>query len=464
MKMIIQTDSPIGVFLANHNADTGMKYWDLARWKQEIESIRRMGANTVWYLPIQFGQKTAEDFLPDAAHWRLQIDIARSIADAGLRVGIYQGLNDVFPETLAAHPDWSAESGTYFLEEAHACPSIPEAWTEILRLRERLFRELPRIDYLITPATDYGGCSCDRCAPWAQTYLNRFREQAALCRRFHPGVAIVAAGHGIRPDDEDQLRALLRTTDWVDYVADLPRGCGKPVIKYYMTPEITMLGGWGKLGPCPSLEIIARHYADDRGEVAGWVPYSEGVHDDLNRFACLRHALTPAGSAAETARAYAGEWLGLDGPAAEAVATVLLGLGRIERPDHIYVDPDIPPLDTGTDLRVLTLRNARNSHPDIADNYRYWLLYYRALVEAFSVSEGSLSVDELTVEIRTCRAALQRLEPSYARHLMGLHPSQRPEATIWCWPRSFRHYWNRERAIGRDVSRQPPTPQDHARH
>jgi hypothetical protein len=443
--------APLGVFLANHNADTGMKYWDLARWKQEIDAIRRMGANTVWFLPIQFGQKTPEDFAPDSPHWSLQIAIARAIADAGLRVGVYQGLNDVFPETLAARPEWAAEGGKYFLEEAHACPSIPEAWTGIMSLRERFFRELPQIDFLITPATDYGGCSCPHCAPWPATYLERFREQAALCRRFHSGVSIVAAGHGITPDDEDQLRELLRSAEWVDFVADIPRGCGKPVIKYYMSPEITMLGGWGKQGPCPSLKTIARRYSSDRAGIGGWVPYSEGVHDDINRFACLRQALRPTSTARDTAMAYTREWLGLDGPAAESVADALLGLGCIERTDRIYVGPDEPASvsDSGADTRVQTLFEARTAEPALAENYRYWLLYYRALVEAFCVPEGPIDLSWLETEVRQCREALARTEPSYARHLASIHPSYLPGVTAWCWPRSFRHYWNRERAIGR---------------
>ena len=449
--------APLGVFLASHNADTGMKYWDLARWKEEIEAIRRMGANTVWFLPIQFGQKSPADFAPDAPHWCLQITIAQAIADAGLRVGIYQGLNDVFPETLADHPDWEAKSGKYFLEEAHACPSVPEAWGEVMRLRERFFRELPRIDFLITPATDYGGCSCSRCEPWPATYLECFREQGALCRRFHPQAAIVAAGHGITPDDEDQLRELLRGADWVDYVADIPRGCGKPVIKYYMTPEITMLGGWGKQGPCPSLEIIARHYADDRDRdgVGGWVPYSEGVHDDINRFACLRHAREPQTTARDTALAYAREWLGLDTPLSESVAAAVLGLGRIDRPDRIYVDPEAPASepDNAADSRVQSLFDARFAEPALADNYRYWLLYYRALVEAFCVPEGPLDLFWLEAEVRHCREALALIEPSYTRHLASIHPTQLPGVTAWCWPRSFRYYWNRERTIGRAAAK-----------
>lgn len=436
---------PLGVFLANHNADSGMKYWDLARWRREIRDIRRMGANTVWFLPMQFGQRSQADFTDEAPHWQLQIGIARAIEEEGLRVGIYQGLNDVFPGTLHDSPEWAAQSGKYFLEESHVCPSASRAWEEILRLRERLFRDLPRIDYLITPATDYGGCSCERCDPWPATYLARFRELAALCRRFHPGVSIIAAGHGITPAEEDELRRMLRAQDWVDYVADIPRGCGKPVIKYYMSPEITMLGGWGKFGPCPALESIALQYADDRAGVAGWVPYSEGVHDDINRFACLRHARNPDATAPETALAYVEEWLGLGGSDARAVAGALVGLGAIERPDRIYVDPNAGGGHPDADRRAGILADARARQPALAENPRYWLLLYRSLYEAFCIPEGPLEVEWLEREIRLCRDALETTEPSFARHLRSLHPQFLPGMTAWCWPRTFRHYWKRER-------------------
>lgn len=445
----ISVTPPLGVFLANHNADTGMKYWNLERWKQEIDAIRRMGANTVWFLPIQFGQKSASDFTPDAPHWRLQIAIAGAIADAGLRVGIYQGVNDVFAECASAHPDWTATSGKYFLEEANVCPSIPDAWAEVMRLREQLFRDLPRIDYLITPATDYGGCSCTRCDPWPATYIERFRQQAELCRRFHPDVAIVAAGHGITPDDEDQLRELIRTQAWIDFVADIPRGCGKPVIKYYMSPEITMLSGWGKYGPAPALTAIARLYADDREEIGGWVPYSEGVHDDINRFACLESARNPGQSALQTARAYAVQWLGITGADADVVATALVGLGQIDCPDRIYVDPDARPADPEADERVRVLSEVRERHPSLSGNYRYWLLLYRALVEAFTYSNGPLPVAWLEAEAARCRDAIERTEPGFYRHLRSVHPTHLPGVTTWCWQRTFHNYWNRERAFER---------------
>ena len=173
----------LGPFFANHNQDTGLHFWGLERWKLEISASQKMGARAIWFLPFQFGQRTHYDFEDMAPHWVLQRAICRSIVDAGLEVGIYLGLNDVFPETWAEHPEWQATRGDYSPEEAAVCPSVPEARQELLRLRERLFAGLPRIDYIVTQITDYGGCGCDMCAPYPKTYLRVLEEQSAIAKR-----------------------------------------------------------------------------------------------------------------------------------------------------------------------------------------------------------------------------------------------------------------------------------------
>lgn len=66
---------------------------------------------------------------------------------------------------------------------------------------------------------------------------------------------MVAAGHALELAEEDMLRARLTTADWVNLVADIPRGA-KAIIKYYIDPEITMVNGWGLYGPCSALEVI----------------------------------------------------------------------------------------------------------------------------------------------------------------------------------------------------------------
>jgi hypothetical protein len=130
-----------------------------------------MGSRTIWFLPFQFGQRSPQDFEDMAPHWVLQREICRAIVVSGLEVGIYLGLNDVFPKTWEEHPEWQATAGNYYLEQAQVCPSVPEARKEMFRLRERLFAGLPRIGYIITQITDYGGCGCDMCAPYPKTYL-----------------------------------------------------------------------------------------------------------------------------------------------------------------------------------------------------------------------------------------------------------------------------------------------------
>lgn len=435
--------SPLGVFLASHRADTGMQFWTLERWRKEIQTLRSIGARSVWYLPMQFGQREELDFDDTAPHWTLQKGICRAIAEAGLTVGIYVGLNDIFAGTANANPGWKAQEGRYFLEEGQVCPSHPSALQVIMRLRERLFAQLPQVDYVITPITDYGGCSCDKCSPYPLTYLRVLEQEAATCRRFHPHAKIVAAGHIVGLDDEDMLRAQLRKTDWVDYVADIPRGA-KPIIKYYMNPEITMVNGWGIYGPCPALPIIRQTYLQDYPHMAGAMPYSEGIHDDVNRFAVLRYASNPNLTVSGVARQYAEEMLELTGSSATRVAEAIAGLGNQAGSDRALFYTEYGPINPDADDRLKALIDARTLNPKLKDNYRYWLLQYRAACESFSVPTGPLNIDILIAEAEIARQAFLRLEPEYGRFLVGHHPSLLPGRSLWTWQRTFRGAWKRE--------------------
>ncbi len=434
---------PLGVFLANHGGSTGIQYWPIERWQTEIRNVKRMGGRCVWYLPMEFGQRKEQDFEDNAPYWRLQRDIAKAIADEGLSVGIYLGLNDIFGDTAGAHPAWKAKEGKYFQEEGEVCPSQPAALAEIFRVRAKLFSGLARVDYVITPVTDYGGCSCEKCAPYPLTYLKIFEQQAALCRRFHPQARIVAAGHTLALNEEDMLRAHLRNAEWANFVADIPRG-SKPIIKYYMNPEITMVNGWGAYGPCPALGIIRQTYREDYPHVTGAVPYSEGIHDDINRFAVMRYAENPNLSIADVARQYAEEWLGLKGSNASRIAEVIEGLGAEAGTDRAYFWTEYGLTKSNNDDRVKALIDVRAANPALQDNYRFWLLHYRALCESFSVPTGPLSTEVLVAEAEAARQAFLRLEPEYGRFVVGHHVSLLPGRSLWTWPRTFRTAWNRE--------------------
>jgi hypothetical protein len=441
-----KTLRPFGIFFANHNGDTGLRFWNLERWKREISDTRRMGAKAIWYLPFEFGQRSRQDFEDMAPHWALQRAICRSVVEAGLELGIYLGLNDVFPETWNAHPEWQATRGDYMLEEAEACPSVPEARQEMLRLRERLFAGLPRIDYVMTQITDYGGCGCDKCAPYPKTYLRVLEEQSALAKRYHPEIKIVASGVSASVADNDMLRELLRKMAWVDYVWDLPRG-PKPVIRAAMLPETTMINGWGRFGPCPVLSDIKRGYEYDLIHLSGVAQYCEGIHDDVNRFALLQFAQDPQRSVEDVARAYAEDWLKLSGRDAALAGQVIAGLGSEIVTDRLWTSPEYGAENPQADERVKILLDARTRSRGLEDNFRYWLLHYRAVCESFTVPSGSLSVDVLRQEADTARAALLRLEPEYGQFLAKLHPSLMPGRLALNWPRTFGAMWKHENSF-----------------
>jgi hypothetical protein len=82
----------------------------------------------------------------------------------------------------------------------------------------------------------------------------------------------------------------------------------------------------------------------------------------------------------------------------------------------------------------------------LEDNFRYWLLYYRAVCESFSVVSGSLSLEVLLKEVDTAQAALRRLEPEYGKFLANVGVTQ-PGRLAFLWPRTSTPGWKRENSF-----------------
>jgi hypothetical protein len=137
----------------------------------------------------------------------------------------------------------------------------------------------------------------------------------------------------------------------------------------------------------------------------------------------------------DVARQYAEDWLKLSGRDATSVAQVIAGLGKIEIvinwPKCLECGADDPQADE----RVKILVAVRTRSRGLEDNFRYWLLHYRAVCESFSVVSGSLSVEVLRKEAETARAAFLRLEPEYGEFLAKDVFSDPGNLQMW-WPRT----------------------------
>jgi hypothetical protein len=230
---------------------------------------------------------------------------------------------------------------------------------------------------------------------------------------------------------------------WADGVWELPRGC-KPVIKAAM-PETTMVGGWSRFGPCPLLTDLKLVYAYDCDQVSGVAQYCEGIHDDVNRFALLQFARDPQRSVEHVARAYAEDWLKLSRRDAVLVGEVIAGLGTGTETaeDRAWMSPAEYGADNPhADDRVKTLFEVRTRVRGLEDNFRYWLLHYRAVCESLCCTSGSLSPELLCQEAVTARSAFLRLEPDYGQFLKAQDLQGQAGLLAWWWPRTSRAAWN----------------------
>ena len=241
------------------------------------------------------------------------------------------------------------------------------------------------------------------------------------------------------------LRELLAKMAWVDYVWELPRG-PKPAIKASM-PETTMLNLWGQFGPCPVLSLIKHAYEYDLVHVSGIAQYCEGIHDDVNRFAILQFAQDPGRSVENVARQYAEDWLKLSGRDAALAGQVIAGLGTEIPLDRYYNYLDYGADNPQADERLKILLDLRRRTPGLEDNFRYWLLHYRAVCESFSVVSGPLSLEVLRKEVDAAHAAFLRLEPEYGRYSAEKLGEGFPGRLDFLWPRTSRAAWKRENSF-----------------
>lgn len=186
------------------------------------------------------------------------------------------------------------------------CPSIPAARKTILADYENIFRDLRQSGVHLKSINlgpyDYGGCACDACKPYIVTFAKLSRDIHSIAERYHPGVEANFIGWWWEKE-EHQLFA-----DWADREAPgwvnsiylhipyremdvgdvpLPRGCHRRAfihIGYAQVSANDPQDKYGHLGPVIAAARLERTLHDlTAGNVDGYMTYSEGVHDDVNK-------------------------------------------------------------------------------------------------------------------------------------------------------------------------------------
>lgn len=340
--------------------------WDLDIWEQYIRNLVAYGCNAVELIPPR------SDDAPDSP---------------------------LFPlPPLAMMEAMSRLLSEYDLDVWVWYPMIDDDYTDAktvslaLKERQEIFSALPRIDHLFVPGGDPG-----RTPP--KVFMDFVAKQAELLCRYHPQAKVWVSPQGFSADWMNEFIAALKTEpDWLAGIVFGPevriplpqlrdlvparypirlypdithsRHCQFPVPNWDMAFAFTE--GRECINPRPhQMTTIARSLLPF---TIGFVTYSEGCNDDVNKIVWSVLGWDPKTEPEEILRDYSRYFIGEE--LAEVFAQGLLALEKNWE----------GPLLTNSQVRTTLLQfqeMERKASPQVRLNWRFQMALYRAYYDAY---------------------------------------------------------------------------------
>lgn len=237
------------------------------------------------------------------AHVRSILKAAKQI---GLKTAITRCPNNAYKSLPAGLGAVEVGSTQITALGNHACihkPGVRELLMGDLVKVLEAFRPVG-LDYVTFWPYDNGGCNCEFCRPWGSNgYISISKDMAAKFREFYPkGEVILSAWRFLAGEWHDLYDVLGKDPGWAQYMlANSCRGFPDDVAKaneetikrgtpgkltLMVFPEISMLGmyPWGGRGAAFRNEAVKTDIAQARKlGVAGIMPYSEGIYEDVSK-------------------------------------------------------------------------------------------------------------------------------------------------------------------------------------
>jgi hypothetical protein len=417
-----------------------------------VEDLGLWGYNTVmvWFDMHHFDG--IEDPAAQAMLERLNA-IFRTAKNVGLDTCIGMPANEAYRNSpVAMRADWTAGHDGYTRElEAHyhleLCPNKPGAKALLLKWREEVFAAFRGVgvDAVGIGAYDSGGCTCSLCKPWGVNgFLTMAEPIAEMARRDFPGCKVFISTWLFDRFTSGEFEGLEEKfgkehPQWLDYImlddidfADYVKvqavaakhfgGVGRysgnppahrapggfPLLGF---PEVSMWGAmpWGGFGANPLPAHLQQLWNVGKDSLAGGIPYSEGIFEDLNKALFAQFYWqkdTPASSIVDEYVAY--EFSPQVVPlVAKAIAILEKNYPRrgenTEKGDPRFVLEH----SSGAEEALNLLRQADQQLPARARaSWRWRILYLRALID------DELVKNDFRVSPR-CEQALQELTKIY---------------------------------------------------
>ncbi len=340
--------------------------WNVAMWEQYIRELALFGNNTIELIPPR------SDDDADSPHFPLtQIDMMAEMS----RIA-----NEYAMDVSIWYPAMDTDYG-----DPKTVEFALKEWGEV-------FQKLPRVDAVFVPGGDPGDTP-------PTLLLALLEKQTANLRKYHPKAGMWVSPQSFDKKGLDEFMAIVdRNPAWLSglvfgpqvrgSIADLRARTPKRYpIRFY--PDITH--SINAEFPVPSwdfayAETEAREIINPRpvDEAAifrkynqystGFVTYSEGCNDDVNKFVWSALGWNPDANVADILRDYARFFIGAD--QSDAFAQALLALERNWR----------GPLATNGNVDVTLaqlLALERVATPQFRLNWRFQQALYRAHYDAF---------------------------------------------------------------------------------
>lgn len=341
--------------------------WDPAQWEQYIRELAIFGANAIELIPPR------SDDLPISVHFPLPpLDMMAIMSQ------------------IAASYDLDVWIWFPALDEDYSDPAQVEF---ALREWETVYKRLPRINAILVPGGDPGHTRPKHLFPMLAL-------QTESLHRYHPQAQMWISAQGFNQVWMDEFLSILRTEplDWLTGIVYGPwihmpihefrklipakfpirnypdithsLDCQYPVPDWDLAYALTE--GREPINPRPRSQAII--FSQMREDVIGFITYSEGCNDDVNKaiWSCL--GWNPEAELMDTLRQYSRFFIGPD--LAEEFALGLLAL------EQNWTGPLVANTGVYTTLEQFQAMEKKAS-PKVLKNWRFQQALYRAYYDAY---------------------------------------------------------------------------------
>lgn len=430
---------------------TGARSWTVEEGVQYWEESLLFGVNFYTYGRGRVAPVDLEKYRTDGGGVALQPD--EVCADYGVAVCLSQSVNGLGRSNIKS--GWNALSVSGKEDPHLGCLTVPEARQAILDTWAIYAKESRRLDYILLQAADIAGCHCPECQKdWPKTFYDLCCDIADTVHQSKPDSKVYFTNQEMSAAENEELFSLLRTDPdcplagyiyapagsenstygyllknpkWDNYPGRYPNSTFLKSRLDYLQPGQDILAfpdisHW-KRAECgvPYIDPIiaeiyprrtynarplayAKVFEERMSYCSGISGYSEGNHDDFNKYFLLRMAWNPDLSPEEISEEYYTYYCG---PAAGPLLAEAVFAG-----EKIYETPFHECGDLISRYRQLVEQAGECMPPEyLAGNWRYYLMAVRSCIDSYLYGKMTFQQQQVIRAEELLRSALEKTEP-----------------------------------------------------